>query len=145
MHLLAIESSCDETAAAVLADGRHLLASVVDSQVRVHRPYGGVVPELASRRHVETIYPVVAEALRTADITLDRLDAIAVTQGPGLVGSLLIGVSFAKALAYAENIPCFGVDHMAGHLLSIFLGKEKPDFPYVALAASGGHSSIYLV
>jgi N6-L-threonylcarbamoyladenine synthase len=145
MLLLAIESSCDETAAAVLADGKHLLASVVDSQVQVHSPYGGVVPELASRRHVETIYPVVAEALRTADVSLDRLDAIAVTQGPGLVGSLLVGVSFAKALAFAKNLPCLGVDHMAGHLLSIFLGEEHPDFPYVALAASGGHSSIYLV
>ena len=145
MFLLAIESSCDETAAAVLADGKHLLASVVDSQVQVHSPYGGVVPELASRRHIETIYPVVAEALRTAALSLDRLDAIAVTQGPGLVGSLLVGVSFAKALAFAENLPCLGVDHMAGHLLSIFLGDEYPDFPYVALAASGGHSSIYLV
>lgn len=145
MLLLAIESSCDETAAAVLADGKHLLASVVDSQVQVHSPYGGVVPELASRRHIETIYPVVAEALRTATVSLDRLDAIAVTQGPGLIGSLLVGMSFAKALAFAENLPCLGVDHMAGHLLSVFLGEEHPDFPYVALAASGGHSSIYLV
>ena len=145
MLLLAIESSCDETAAAVLQDGSRLLSSVVDSQVQVHSPYGGVVPELASRRHIETIYPIVTEALKKADIRLDQLDAIAVTQGPGLIGSLLVGVSFAKALAYVENLPCFGVDHMAGHLLSIFLGEKHPDFPYVALVASGGHSSIYLV
>ena len=145
MLLLAIESSCDETAAAVLADGNNLLSSVVDSQVQVHSPYGGVVPELASRRHIETISPVVTEALKQAGISLEQLDAIAVTQGPGLVGSLLIGMSFAKALAFVKNLPCIGVGHMAGHLLSIFLGKKHPGFPYVALAASGGHSSIYLV
>ncbi len=145
MLLLAIESSCDETAAAVLQDGSILLSSVIDSQIQVHSPYGGVVPELASRRHIETIYPVVNEALEQAAISLDQLDAIAVTRGPGLVGSLLIGMSFAKALAYVENLPCLGVDHMAGHLLSIFLGDTHPKFPYVALAASGGHSSIFLV
>jgi len=145
MLLLAIESSCDETAAAVLEDGTHLLSSVVDSQIKVHSPYGGIVPELASRRHIETIHPVVSEALHQASIGLNDLDAIAVTQGPGLVGSLLIGMSFAKALAYVLKIPCIGVDHMAGHLLSVFLGKDNPDFPYIALAASGGHSSIYQV
>jgi len=145
MLLLAIESSCDETAAAVLEGGSNLLSSIVDSQIQVHSPYGGVVPELASRRHIETIYPVVNEALKQASTRLEQLDAIAVTQGPGLVGSLLIGMSFAKALAYVKNIPCLGVDHMAGHLLSIFLGQNRPIFPYVALAASGGHSSIYLV
>lgn len=145
MLLLAIESSCDETAAAVLEDGTNLLSSVVDSQILVHSPYGGVVPELASRRHIETIYPVVKEALKQAGINLNQLDAIAATQGPGLVGSLLIGISFAKALAYVHNLPCIGVDHMAGHLLSIFLGQDHPGFPYVALAASGGHSSIYQV
>ena len=145
MLLLAIESSCDETAAAVVEDGTTLLSSVVDSQIQVHSPYGGVVPELASRRHIETIYPVVNEALKQAGINLNQLDAIAATQGPGLVGSLLIGMSFAKALAYVHNLPCIGVDHMAGHLLSIFLGQDHPGFPYVALAASGGHSSIYLV
>ena len=145
MLLLAIESSCDETAAAVLEDGTNLLSSIIDSQIQVHSPFGGVVPELASRRHIETIYPVVKEALGQASIRLEELDAIAVTQGPGLVGSLLIGMSFAKALAYAKKLPCIGVDHMSGHLLSIFLGEEHPGFPYVALAASGGHSSIYLV
>ena len=145
MLLLAIESSCDETAAAVLEDGNNLLSSVVDTQIQVHSPYGGVVPELASRRHIATIHPVVKQALQQAGVSLDQLDAIAVTQGPGLVGSLLIGMSFAKAAAYVEDLPCIGVDHMAGHLLSVFLGKEKPTFPYVALVASGGHSSIYLV
>ena len=145
MLLLAIESSCDETAAAVLQDGINLLSSVVDSQIEVHSPYGGVVPELASRRHIETVYPVVDQALKQAAIRLDQLDAIAVTQGPGLIGSLLIGMSFAKAIAYVENIPCIGVNHMAGHLLSVFLGENHPGFPYVALVASGGHSSIYLV
>ncbi|KPK27070.1 MAG: tRNA threonylcarbamoyladenosine biosynthesis protein TsaB [Desulfobacterales bacterium SG8_35_2] len=145
MYILAIESSCDETAAAVLENGTTLLSSVVDSQIQVHRPYGGVVPELASRRHIETIFPVVTEALKQAAIHLEQLDAIAVTQGPGLVGSLLIGLSFAKALAYVKNLPCLGVNHMTGHLLSIFLGEKHPSFPYIALAASGGHSSIYLV
>jgi len=145
MLLLAIESSCDETAAAVLENGTKLLSSVVDSQVQVHSPYGGVVPELASRRHIESVYPVVDEALKLAAVKLNQIDAIAVTQGPGLVGSLLVGMSFAKALAYVQNIPCLGVDHMAGHLLSVFLGKNQPGFPYVALAVSGGHSSIYLV
>jgi len=144
MLLLAIESSCDETAAAVLQDGRNLLSSVVDSQIEVHSPYGGVVPELASRRHIQTIYQVVDQALKLAAIRIDQLDAIAVTQRPGLVGSLLIGMSFAKALAYVENLPCIGVDHMAGHLLSVFLGDDQPNFPYIALVASGGHSSLYL-
>jgi len=144
MLLLAIESSCDETAAAVLQDGINLLSSVVDSQIEVHSPYGGVVPELASRRHIQTIYQVVDQALKLAAIRIDQLDAIAVTQRPGLVGSLLIGVSFAKALAYVKNLPCIGVDHMAGHLLSVFLGDDQPNFPFIALVASGGHSSLYL-
>jgi N6-L-threonylcarbamoyladenine synthase len=145
MLVLGIESSCDETAAAVLRDGNELLSSVVDTQIQVHARYGGVVPELASRRHIETIYPVIHEALQQAAVTLDQIDTIAVTQGPGLVGSLLVGLSFAKAIAYVKKIPCLGVDHMAGHLLSVFLGDAQPSFPYVALAASGGHSSIYLV
>lgn len=144
MLLLAIESSCDETAAAVLQDGINLLSNVVDSQIQVHSPYGGVVPELASRRHIQTIYQVVDQALKQAAIRVDQLDAIAVTQRPGLVGSLLIGMSFAKALAYVKNLPCIGVDHMAGHLLSVFLGDNHPSFPYIALVASGGHSSLYL-
>jgi N6-L-threonylcarbamoyladenine synthase len=145
MLILGIESSCDETAAAVLRDGHTLLSNVINSQVAVHSPYGGVVPELASRKHLENIYPVVAAALAQAGVTLDDLDGLAVTQGPGLVGSLLIGLSFAKAISAVRGIPYVGVDHIVGHLLSPFLEKEQPEFPYIALVASGGHSSIFLV
>ncbi|MHB1015846.1 MAG: tRNA (adenosine(37)-N6)-threonylcarbamoyltransferase complex transferase subunit TsaD [Desulfurivibrionaceae bacterium] len=145
MLILGIESSCDETAAAVLRDGHTLLSNVINSQVAVHSPYGGVVPELASRKHLENIYPVVEAALSQAGITLDDLDGLAVTQGPGLVGSLLIGLSFAKAISAVKGIPYVGVDHIVGHILSPFLEKEQPEFPYIALVASGGHSSIFLV
>ncbi len=145
MLILGIESSCDETAAAVLRDGNTLLSNVINSQVAVHSPYGGVVPELASRKHLENIYPVVEAALRQAGVTLDDLDGLAVTQGPGLVGSLLIGLSFAKAISAVKGIPYVGVDHIVGHLLSPFLEKAQPEFPYIALVASGGHSSIFLV
>jgi len=145
MLILGIESSCDETAAAVLEDGERLLADVVNSQVAVHSRYGGVVPELASRKHLEAIRPVVDEALRLAGVTLDRIDGLAVTRGPGLIGSLLVGLSFAKAISFVRKIPCVGVDHMNGHLLSVFLDEQKPAFPYVALIASGGHSSLFHV
>jgi N6-L-threonylcarbamoyladenine synthase len=145
MLVLGIESSCDETAAAVVADGTTLLANVVDTQIEVHSRYGGVVPELASRRHLETIYPVVDEALTRAEVGFEQLDGIAVTRGPGLIGSLLIGFSFAKALSMVTGLPYVGVDHMAGHLLSVFLSDPVPEFPYVALVASGGHSSIFHV
>ncbi len=145
MLILGIESSCDETAAAVLRDGNTLLSNVINSQVAVHSPYGGVVPELASRKHLENIYPVVEAALTQAGVTLNDLDGLAVTQGPGLVGSLLIGLSFAKAISAVKGIPYVGVDHIVGHLLSPFLEKEHPEFPYIALVASGGHSSIFLV
>lgn len=145
MLVLGIESSCDETAAAVLENGADLLSDVVNSQIQVHKKYGGVVPELASRKHIENIFPVVRTALDQAGKTLDDINVIAVTQGPGLIGSLLIGQSFAKSLAFVKNIPCIGVDHLSGHLLSVFLGKEKPAFPYIALVASGGHSSIFKV
>jgi N6-L-threonylcarbamoyladenine synthase len=145
MLVLGIESSCDETAAAVLGDGTRLLSDVVNSQVNVHGRYGGVVPELASRKHLENIYPVIEEALDQAGIGLGEVDGLAVTQGPGLVGSLLVGLSFAKAISLVRKIPCVGVDHMAGHLLSVFLGERQPEFPYVALVASGGHSSIFRV
>ena len=145
MLILGIESSCDETAAAVLADGERLLADVVHTQVATHAKYGGVVPELASRMHLEAIQPVVEEALRLAGITLADLDGIAVTQGPGLIGSLLVGLSFAKAVSYAAHIPYVGVDHMNGHLLSVFLDRHHPAFPYIAVVASGGHSSIFRV
>ncbi|OGQ97807.1 MAG: tRNA (adenosine(37)-N6)-threonylcarbamoyltransferase complex transferase subunit TsaD [Deltaproteobacteria bacterium RIFOXYD12_FULL_55_16] len=145
MLILGLESSCDETAAAVLRDGHTLLSNVINSQVAVHSPYGGVVPELASRKHLENIYPVVAAALTQAGVTLDDLDGLAVTQGPGLVGSLLVGLSFAKAISAVKGLPYVGVDHIVGHLLSPFLEKEQPPFPYIALVASGGHSSIFLV
>ena len=145
MFVLGIESSCDETAAAVLRDDSDILSNVIYSQIDVHGKYGGVVPELASRKHVETIYQVVHSALDLAEITLDQVDCIAVTRGPGLIGSLLVGVSFAKALSAVRNIPLVGVDHIGGHILSPLLEEDKPDFPYMALVASGGHSSIFLV
>lgn len=144
MIILGVESSCDETAAAVMVNGR-LASSVINSQIEIHRLYGGVVPELASRHHLQNIYPVVQTALDQAGISLDELDGMAVTQGPGLVGALLIGLSFVKAISLVKGIPYVGVDHLAGHLLSVFLGERKPEFPFVALIASGGHSSIFLV
>ena len=145
MHILAIESSCDDTAAAVLQDNRIILSNVISSQFDVHAKYGGIVPELASRSHIEAIWPVVNEALDTAGVTLPDIQLIAATQGPGLVGSLLVGFTFAKAVALVNSIPCTGVDHMAGHLLAIGLEKNKPEFPYTALVVSGGNTSIFTV
>ena len=145
MLILAIESSCDDTAAAVLEDNRRVLSNVISSQFDVHAQYGGIVPELASRCHIEAIWPVVNEALTTAGVMLDDIDLIAATQGPGLVGSLLVGFTFAKAIALVNNIPCIGVDHMAGHLLAIGLEENQPDFPYTALVVSGGNTSIFTV
>ncbi|HFQ89151.1 MAG TPA: tRNA (adenosine(37)-N6)-threonylcarbamoyltransferase complex transferase subunit TsaD [Desulfobulbus sp.] len=145
MLILAIESSCDDTAAAVLEDDRILRASVISSQFDVHAPFGGIVPELASRRHIEAIWPVVSQALAEADVTLSDIDLIAATRGPGLVGSLLVGFTFAKALALVRDIPCVGVDHMAGHLLAIRLEKEYPGLPYTALVVSGGNTSLFSV
>lgn len=144
MHILGIESSCDDTAAAVILDGRQVLSSVISSQDQIHSRFGGVVPELASRNHLENIDPIVHGALDRAGCTLQDIDLIAATQGPGLIGSLLVGFSYAKALAFQSGIPFVGVDHMAGHLLAVFLEAEVT-FPYVALIASGGTSSIFLV
>ncbi len=144
MLTLGIESSCDDTAAAVLRDDCSLLSSVLSSQDQIHTRFGGVVPELASRSHLESIVPVVTEALSRAEVTLKDIDLIACTQGPGLIGSLLVGFSYAKALSYVSKVPCVGVDHMAGHILSVFLEEDKPDFPFIALVVSGGTSSIYL-
>jgi N6-L-threonylcarbamoyladenine synthase len=141
MHILAVESSCDDTAAAVLADGT-VLSSIVASQDDVHNKFGGVVPELASRSHLRNIVPVIEAALEKAGTTLDHIDAIAATRGPGLVGSLLVGLSTAKAIAYARRLPFIGVNHLEGHLLSPRLDGDVP-FPYVALLVSGGHTSIY--
>ncbi len=145
MILLGIETSCDETAAAVVVDGRKILSSVVSSQIEVHHRYGGVVPELASRKHLEAIVPVVDEAIRKAGVGLKQLDAVAVTRGPGLVGALLIGFSFAKAYAFTLDIPWVGVNHLEGHINSVFLEPDPPRFPFVALLASGGHTSVYHV
>ena len=142
MRILAIESSCDDTAAAVLADAQ-VLSSVVATQDDVHCKYGGVVPELASRSHLRAIVPVIDAALAKAGVSLDDIDAVAATCGPGLVGSLLVGLSTAKAIAYARRLPFVGVNHLEGHLLSVRLDEEVP-FPYVALLVSGGHSSLYL-
>ena len=143
-RILAIESSCDETAAAIVEDRCIVRSSVVASQVDVHRRYGGVVPELASRQHVEAIGPVVDEALRTADVGPGDLDAVAVTCGPGLVGSLLVGISAAKAIAWQCGVPLIGVNHLEGHVRSVFLEHPGIEFPAVALVVSGGHTQIYL-
>jgi len=145
MLVLGIESSCDETAAAVVRDGEKLLSNVIASQIRVHSKYGGIVPEIASRKHIEAIVPVILQALDDAAVTLDDIEGIAVTRGPGLVGSLLVGLSAAKAIAYARDLPFVGVNHLEGHVASIFLTEKRPDFPFVALVVSGGHTNIYLV
>lgn len=145
MKILGIESSCDETAAAIVEDGRVILSSVVASQVEMHAKYGGVVPELASRKHIESIVAVVDEAIKNSGISFEEIDAVAATQGPGLVGALLTGFSFAKAFAWARKLPFVGVDHLEGHMLSVFLNVKGPEFPYIALLASGGHTSLYLV
>ncbi|RLC26266.1 MAG: tRNA (adenosine(37)-N6)-threonylcarbamoyltransferase complex transferase subunit TsaD [Deltaproteobacteria bacterium] len=143
MMILGIDTSCDDTSAGVVADGRRVLSSVVHSQVRLHHPHGGVVPELASREHLKNILPVVREALDRARVRAKELDGIAVTVGPGLVGSLLVGLYYAKCLAYAHKIPLVGVNHLEGHILSIFLEEDAPPFPFVALTVSGGHTSLY--
>jgi N6-L-threonylcarbamoyladenine synthase len=144
MLILTIETSCDETAAAVVRDGRLVLSSVISSQVAVHAEYGGVVPEIASRKHLEMITPVVRQALDEAGVALAEIEGIAVTRGPGLLGALLVGVSMAKSLALACKIPLVGVHHIEGHLLAGFLEQPVP-FPFLALVVSGGHTHIYRV
>jgi N6-L-threonylcarbamoyladenine synthase len=141
MRVLGVESSCDDTAAAVLAEGT-VLSSVVASQDAIHRQYGGIVPELASRSHMRNIIPVIEQALAAAGVTLDDIGAVAATCGPGLVGSLLVGLSAAKAIAFARELPFIGVNHLEGHLLSVRLAGDV-SFPYVALLVSGGHTSLY--
>jgi len=145
MIILGIDTSCDDTCAALIEDGHRLLSNVVNTQVIVHRRYGGVVPELASREHIRNIVPVVREALGKAGLNNKDIGAIAVTVGPGLVGALLVGINFAKAYSYASNIPLKGVNHLEGHILSIFLEKGSPPFPFIALTVSGGHTNIYHV
>lgn len=144
MVVLGVETSCDDTAAAVLLDGRTILADVVSSQDQAHGPYGGVVPELASRQHVQNILPIVDSALQKAGMTLQEVDGMAVTRGPGLVGSLLVGLSMVKGASFRWGIPYVGVNHLEAHLLAIQL-EDKVAFPYIALLASGGHTLLYCV
>lgn len=146
-RILAIETSCDETAAAVVENGTTILSNVIASQTELHSQYGGVFPEVASRRHVEVIHTVVSQAMETAHMGLDDLDCIAVTKGPGLVGSLLVGMNMAKGLALGRGKPLVGVNHIEGHLYSLWLTEaaDEIEFPLVALVVSGGHSEIYLM
>ena len=143
MKILGIESSCDETSAAVVVDGREILSNVVNSQIDIHRVYGGVVPEIACRAHIETIYPVVEKALSDAGLKLADIDAIAVTCAPGLVGALLVGVSMAKSLALVTGKPILGVDHIHGHIYASKLAFPDLAWPVVSLVVSGGHTSLY--
>jgi N6-L-threonylcarbamoyladenine synthase len=142
LALLGIETSCDDTAAAVVRD-HEILSSIVSSQDEVHSPYGGIVPELASRHHIRNLLPIIDQALERAGLRLHQLEGIAVTCGPGLVGSLLVGVSMAKALAMAQNLPLIGVNHLEGHLLAVRL-EQNVTFPFLCLLVSGGHSSLYV-
>ena len=143
--ILGIESSCDETAAAVVRNGREVLSNVISSQIALHTLYGGVVPEIASRKHIEKINQVIEQALKEADCTLDDLDAIAVTYGPGLVGALLVGVAEAKAISYAKKIPLVGVHHIEGHISANYIEHLELEPPFMCLVASGGHSHLVLV
>lgn len=143
--ILAIESSCDETAAAVVRNGREVLSNIISSQIDLHTLYGGVVPEIASRKHTERINQVIAEALQTAGMTLQEMDAIAVTYGPGLVGALLVGVSAAKAISFASGIPLIGVHHIEGHISANYIEHKELEPPYVCLVVSGGHSHLVQV
>ena len=148
MNILAFESSCDETSASVTQrNGEEFIvkSNIIASQIETHRLYGGVVPEIASRAHIEAISRITYEALEVAGVTLDQIDMIAVTANPGLIGALLVGVNFAKALAVSRSIPLVAVDHIKGHIAACYLMKDKPKPPFIALAASGGHTSIYLV
>lgn len=153
-NLLAIETSCDETAAAVVEDGRYVHSNIVASQVEIHQKYGGVVPELASRQHLKAIVPVVTEAMVAADVAWEELDGIAVTYGPGLAGALLVGVNFAKALAFSLGVPLVGVNHLEGHVYAAWLSRsrrarrdveEELKFPLLALVVSGGHTELVLM
>lgn len=143
--ILGIESSCDETAAAVVRDGREVLSSVISSQIALHTLYGGVVPEIASRKHIERINDVIQEALDDAEVPLERLDAIGVTYGPGLVGALLVGVAEAKAIAYASGIPLVGVHHIEGHISANYIENKELEPPFICLVVSGGHTNLVAV
>src|SRR5437764_10369806 len=149
VYILGIESSCDETAAAVVRSGEQLVSNIVASQIATHQLYGGVVPELASREHLRAIVPVIRQALAEAKHTYDSVDAIAVTQGPGLAGALLVGISYAKAVAFALEKPLIAVNHLEGHIHAVLLeerqkGNHEVQFPVLALVVSGGHTHLYL-
>ena len=145
IYILAIESSCDETAASVVKNGRCVLSNVISSQIELHKLYGGVVPEIASRKHIEKINQVIEEALARAELTLDDMDAVGVTYGPGLVGALLVGVAEAKAISYAKKLPLVGVHHIEGHISANYI--ENPDLepPFICLVVSGGHTHLVRV
>ena len=145
MLVLGIESSCDETAAAIVRDGREMLSSVIASQIETHKRFGGVVPEIASREHLDKIVPVVEEAFERAKVEKQSIDGIAVTAGPGLVGSLLVGVSYAKAMAFALRRPLVGVNHIEGHIYSVVFENPPVEYPALALVVSGGHTNLFLV
>ena len=145
MLILGIDTSCDDTSASVVENGTTILSNSISNQSEIHRKYGGIVPELASRRHIEMIWPVVDEALKTAGIQLKDLSGIAVCYGPGLIGSLLVGCSFAKALCYSTGVPLIAVNHLEGHVFSAFLEKSRPSFPFISLIVSGGHTCLYQV
>jgi N6-L-threonylcarbamoyladenine synthase len=145
MKILGIETSCDETAAAVVEDGTEILSNVISSQVELHSRYGGIVPEVASRQHLLSITPIVEKALEDAKVGAKDLSAIAITNGPGLAGSLLVGVNFAKAVALAWGLPLIGVNHLEAHIYANWLGPDKPEFPAIALIVSGGHTELVLL
>ena len=145
MLVLGIETSCDETAAAIVRDEREILANVVHSQVDTHKVYGGVVPELASREHIKKIRPIVEQAFSDAGLGINQIDGIAATSGPGLVGSLLVGLTYAKAIAFSTGKPMVGVNHIEGHIYSVFLDRPEVEFPALALVVSGGHTNLFWV
>jgi N6-L-threonylcarbamoyladenine synthase len=143
--ILSIESSCDETAAAVVENGRNVLSNVISTQIEIHKEFGGVVPEVASRKHIENISDVVYEALKNANVTSEQIDAVAVTYGPGLVGALLVGVNFAKGLAFAWQKPLIGVNHIEGHISANYIEDKNLEPPFICMVASGGHSHLVYV
>jgi N6-L-threonylcarbamoyladenine synthase len=144
MLILGIETSCDDTSAAIVENGHSILSNVVSNQDDIHTKYGGIVPELASRQHITMIWPVLAETMKAARVKFQDLSAIAVSHGPGLIGSLLVGVCFAKSLAFVNSLPLIAVNHLEGHIFSVYL-ESKPVFPFISLVVSGGHTSLYLV
>ena len=145
MLILGIDTSCDDTSASVVENGATIISNIISSQTEIHKKYGGIVPELASRRHIEMLWPVVDEALKTAGVEFKDLSGIAVCYGPGLIGSLLVGCSFAKAVCYTREIPLIAVNHLEGHVFASFLEEPRPEFPFIALIVSGGHTSLYKV